>query len=168
MRDRRSYQLTRRFRPASVQESRNPRAYDLDHFKQIDDTLGHAYRSDRGPAQHLAGNRAAVGRLGGDEFALTLRIAPERRQARLAQLVQELTQPVVLDDHRVVQVAASIGAAAASTLRTPALPVLQRAADTALYRGKHTGHAVLATPADLTVASVNGRRAGTHTMERTA
>ncbi|MFD9541407.1 GGDEF domain-containing protein [Streptomyces sp. NPDC060022] len=159
-----------------AQDSGNSRGSDLDHFKQINDTLGHAAgdaviaaTADR--LSTWAGNRAAVGRLGGDEFALTLRIAPERWQTRLAQLVQKLTQPVVLDNHRVVQVAASIGAAAANTLRTPALPVLQRAADTALYRGKHTGHAVLATPADLTVASVNGRRAGrpgTHTMERNA
>ncbi|MFJ8768978.1 diguanylate cyclase domain-containing protein [Streptomyces clavifer] len=73
MRDRRSYQLTCRFRPASVQESRNPRAYDLDHFKQIKDTLGHAAGNAviAATAERLstwAGSRAAVGRLGGDEF----------------------------------------------------------------------------------------------------
>lgn len=149
---------------------------DLDHFKAINDTLGHAAgdavisaTADR--LRAWAGNRAAVGRLGGDEFALTLRIAPERRQARLAQLVDKLTQPVVLEDHRVVQVAASIGAASASSLGTSSLSALQRAADTALYKGKHTGRAVLASRADLTAASVNGRRAGrpgTHTVERTA
>ncbi|MEU9529725.1 GGDEF domain-containing protein [Streptomyces sp. NPDC048210] len=149
---------------------------DLDHFKAINDTLGHAAgdavisaTADRLSA--WAGSRAAVGRLGGDEFALTLRIAPERRQARLAQLVDKLTQPVVLEDHRVVQVAASIGAASANSLGTSNLSVLQRAADTALYKGKHTGRAVLASRADLTTASVNGRRAGrsgTHTVERTA
>ncbi|WP_331730974.1 hypothetical protein [Streptomyces sp. NBC_01174] len=57
------------------------------------------------------------------------------------------------------------------SLGTTNLSVLQRAADAALYKGKHTGRAVLATPDDLTAASVNGRRAGrpgTHTVERTA
>ncbi|MGW0793004.1 hypothetical protein ACWD04_33620 [Streptomyces sp. NPDC002911] len=49
--------------------------------------------------------------------------------------------------------------------------MLQRAADAALYRAKHTGRALLASRTDLTAASVNGRRAGrpgTHTVERTA
>ncbi|MEU2462365.1 GGDEF domain-containing protein [Streptomyces sp. NPDC012473] len=149
---------------------------DLDHFKAINDTFGHAAGDAviTATAERLstwAGSRAAVGRLGGDEFALTLRIAPERRQARLAQLVHALTKPVVLEDHRVVQVAASIGAAAADALGTTDLSVLQRAADTALYKGKHSGRAVLATSDDLTTASVNGRRAGrpgTHTLEPTA
>ena len=54
-----------------------------------------------------AGKCAAVGRLCGDKFALTLRLAPERRQTRLAQLIQKLPQPVVLDNHPVIQVAAS-------------------------------------------------------------
>ncbi|MFJ8982837.1 GGDEF domain-containing protein [Streptomyces sp. NPDC102282] len=77
---------------------------DLDHFKAFSDTLDHAVgdavisaTADRLSA--WAGCRAAVGRLGGDEFALTLRIGPERRQARLAQLFDKLAQPVVLEDH---------------------------------------------------------------------
>ncbi|WP_327436547.1 diguanylate cyclase domain-containing protein [Streptomyces sp. NBC_01201] len=81
MRDRRSYQLTRGSGLASVQESRNPRASDLDHFKAIDDTLGHAAgdavisaTADRLSA--WTGSRAAVGRLGGDEFALRCASAP--------------------------------------------------------------------------------------------
>ncbi|MFD7972756.1 GGDEF domain-containing protein [Streptomyces clavifer] len=149
---------------------------DLDRFKQIKDTLGHAAGDAviAATAERLstwAGNHAAVGRLGGDEFAVTLRITPARRQARLAQLVHRLARPVVLDDHRIVQVAASTGAAAADTPATTDLSALQRAADTALYQGKHTGRPILATTDDLTVASVNGRRAGrpgTHTLERTA
>ncbi|WP_329046645.1 GGDEF domain-containing protein [Streptomyces sp. NBC_01422] len=149
---------------------------DLDHFKSINDTLGHAVgdaviaaTADR--LSTWAGSRAAVGRLGGDEFALTLRIAPERRQARLAHLVHKLAEPVVLEDDRVVQVAASIGAAPGDSLSTTNLSVLQRAADVALYKGKHTGRAVVAAPEDLTAASVNGRRAGrpgAHPLERTA
>ncbi|MFE9913032.1 diguanylate cyclase domain-containing protein, partial [Streptomyces clavifer] len=76
---------------------------------------------------------------------MTLRITPERRQARLAQLVHRLARPVVLEDHHIVPVAASIGGATADTLATTDLSALQRAADTALYQGKHTGRPVLAT-----------------------
>ncbi|MFE4801699.1 diguanylate cyclase domain-containing protein [Streptomyces sp. NPDC056708] len=72
VRDRRSYQLTRRFRPASVQESRNPRASDADHFKAVNDTMGHpagdAVLAAFGTRLTAwAGPHATVGRLGGDE-----------------------------------------------------------------------------------------------------
>ncbi|MFB7329066.1 hypothetical protein [Streptomyces sp. NPDC056190] len=40
------------------------------------------------------------------------------------------------------------------------LTVLQRAADAALYDGKHSGRAHVATAAHTTVPSTNGRRAG--------
>lgn len=149
---------------------------DLDHLKRINDTLGHlagdaviAATADR--LSTWAGSRAAVGRLGGDEFALTLRISPGCRQVRLAQLVRMLAQPLILEDGRMVPVTASVGAAAADSLGTLDLSVLQRAADAALYEGKHTGRAVLATAAHMAAESVNGRRAGrpgTHTLERTA
>ncbi|MDX3434237.1 hypothetical protein PV664_35900 [Streptomyces sp. ME01-18a] len=94
--------------------------------------------------------------------------SPQARGARAAERVED-GEPGTI--HRVVQVAASIGAASANSLGTSSLSLLQRAADTALYKGKHTGRAVLASRADLTAASVNGRRAGrpgTHTVERTA
>lgn len=45
-------------------------------------------------------------------------------------------------------------------LGTRDLTTLQRAADSALYDGKHTGRAVLATGQHVTVPSINGRRAG--------
>ncbi|MFD0068726.1 hypothetical protein [Streptomyces sp. NPDC127574] len=78
---------------------------------------------------------------------------------------------VVLEDGRTVDVAASVGAVTPTTLGTRDLPVLQRAADAALYDGKHSGTAHLATPAHASVPSVNGRRAGrpgTHRWGRAA
>ncbi|RSS80961.1 diguanylate cyclase [Streptomyces sp. WAC02707] len=56
--------------------------------------------------------------------------------------------------------AASVGAATPNTVGSRDLSVLQRAADAALYDGKHTGRAVLATAAHAAVPSLNGRRAG--------
>ncbi|MFI6143754.1 GGDEF domain-containing protein [Streptomyces griseus] len=138
---------------------------DADHFKAVNDTLGHA-AGDAVLAAFgarltvWAGPRAAVGRLGGDEFAVVLDLAADRREVRLEQLVRMLHTPVTLDDGRTVDVAASIGAAAPDVLGTRDLTTLQRAADAALYDGKHSGRAVVATAVHAATPSINGRRAG--------
>ncbi|GGX69112.1 GGDEF domain-containing protein [Streptomyces minutiscleroticus] len=138
---------------------------DADHFKQINDQLGHAAGDTVLAAfgarlTAWAGPRAAVGRLGGDEFAVVLELPADRRAHRLRQLVRMLHTPVVLDDGRTVDVAASAGAAAPDTVAAYDLATLQRAADAALYDGKHTGRAVLATAQHTIVPSINNRRAG--------
>ncbi len=138
---------------------------DQDHFKSVNDTLGHAagdavLTATAARLQAWAGPRAAVGRLGGDEFAIVLRVEPERREVRLEQLVRMLHTPVSLDDGQTVDVAASVGAAAPDTLGIRDLSLLQRAADAALYDGKHSGRAVLANLRHTQVPSINGRRAG--------
>ncbi|MGI5532529.1 GGDEF domain-containing protein [Streptomyces syringium] len=138
---------------------------DVDHFKQINDTRGHA-AGDRVLAviarrlTAWAGGHASVGRLGGDEFAVATRIGPGRRQLRLAQLTTLLAQPVEVDNGAPVDVAASIGAASPDILGTRDLRLLQRAADAAMYDGKHSGRAILAGPQHAAVPSINGRRAG--------
>lgn len=150
---------------------------DLDHFKQINDGPGGHAAGDRvlaATAARLtawAGSRGAVGRLGGDEFAFAVRIGPARRELRLAQLATLLAQPVEVDDGALVDVAASVGAACPAILGTRDLSPLLRAADAAMYAGKHTGRAVLAGPQHATVPSINGRRAGrpgTSTLGRAA
>lgn len=138
---------------------------DADRFKQINDSLGHAAGDTVLAAfgarlTAWAGPRAAVGRLGGDEFAVVLELPAGRRALRLEQLVRMLHTPVTLDDGRTVDVAASVGAAAPAPVGSRDLTVLQRAADSALYDGKHSGRAHLATAAHATVPSINGRRAG--------
>ncbi|MGW7130900.1 GGDEF domain-containing protein [Streptomyces bobili] len=138
---------------------------DADHFKAVNDTLGHpagdaVLAAFGARLTAWAGPRASVGRLGGDEFAVVLELPADRLEQRLAQLVRMLRTPVVLDDGRTVDVAASVGAATPDIVGSSNLAVLQRAADAALYDGKHTGHAVIAAMAHTTVASVNGRRAG--------
>ncbi|WP_432089139.1 GGDEF domain-containing protein [Streptomyces sp. bgisy095] len=138
---------------------------DADHFKAINDSLGHAVGDTVLAAfgarlAAWAGPAAAVGRLGGDEFSLVLELPADRRVQRLEQLVRMLHTPVVLDDGRTVDVAASVGAATPGVVGSRDLSVLQRAADAALYDGKHTGRAVLATATHVTVPSLNGRRLG--------
>ncbi|MER6408880.1 GGDEF domain-containing protein [Streptomyces viridosporus] len=138
---------------------------DADHFKAVNDTMGHpagdaVLAAFGARLTAWAGPRAAVGRLGGDEFAVVLDLPAERREQRLAQLVRMLHMPVTLDDGRAVDVAASVGAATPDTIGTRDLSVLQRAADAALYDGKHSDRTVLATAAHAATPTVNGRRAG--------
>ncbi|GGY76961.1 diguanylate cyclase domain-containing protein [Streptomyces anulatus] len=138
---------------------------DADRFKAVNDTLGHAAGDTVLAAFGFrltawAGPRSAVGRLGGDEFAVVLELTSGRREQRLEQLVRMLHTPVTLDDGRTVAVAASVGAATPDVLGTRDLSALQRAADAALYAGKHSGRAVLATVEQTKVPSINGRRAG--------
>jgi diguanylate cyclase (GGDEF)-like protein len=137
---------------------------DADHFKRINDTMGHpagdgVLTAIAARLTAWAGPHASVGRLGGDEFAVLLELPATRREQRLAQLVRMLRTPVVLDDGRTVDVAASVGAATPDAIGTRDLTALQRAADAALYDGKHSGRATVATAAHVAVPSINGRRA---------
>ncbi|MGW3653552.1 GGDEF domain-containing protein [Streptomyces sp. NPDC000878] len=138
---------------------------DADHFKDINDNLGHAagdavLAAFGARLTAWAGPHAAVGRLGGDEFAVVLEMPADRRAHRLEQLVRMLHTPVTMDDGRTVDVAASVGVATPDATGVRDLSQLQRAADAALYEGKHSGRAHLATKEHATVASTNGRRAG--------
>ncbi|MFE2140482.1 GGDEF domain-containing protein [Streptomyces sp. NPDC059456] len=138
---------------------------DQDHFKAVNDTLGHAagdavLAATAARLTDWAGPRASVGRLGGDEFAVVLELSAGCLEQRLAQLVRMLHTPVVLEDGRTVDVRASVGATTPHAVSSRDLSLLQRAADAALYDGEHTGLALLAARQHVTVPSINGRRAG--------
>jgi diguanylate cyclase (GGDEF)-like protein len=139
---------------------------DIDDFKKLNDSRGHAagdqiLAATAARLTQWAGSRGVVGRLGGDEFAVATRIGSGRRQARLDQLDHLLTQPVHVNDNTYwVTPAVSVGAAAPDLTGTRDLGLLLRAADAAMYAGKHTGAAVLAGPEHRDVPTINGRRAG--------
>ena len=117
---------------------------DLDHFKNINDTLGHA-SGDALLCQvtrrllDCAGERVTAGRLGGDEFAL---IVPETAGEQdavgvAARLRHVLHAPFALERGE-VGVTASIGVALYPADAADAGTLLQYA-DTALYRAKEAG-----------------------------
>ncbi|MFS8477726.1 MAG: bifunctional diguanylate cyclase/phosphodiesterase [Micromonosporaceae bacterium] len=116
---------------------------DLDRFKEVNDTLGHAAGDQvlievARRMQAAAGENALVARLGGDEFAVLLRrltapaIATHRAQAILASL----TIPIEVDGIR-ISVEASIGIATAPS--RGGFVELMRRADIAMYQAKRTG-----------------------------
>lgn len=117
---------------------------DLDHFKNINDSLGH-HVGDRlleALAQRLRAcvrESDMVARLGGDEFVLAL--SDVTRDADTGEVAQQmlaaLREPFLIDGHE-LHVGASVGIS-----RYPAdgedSGALLRAADSALYRAKGDG-----------------------------
>jgi diguanylate cyclase (GGDEF)-like protein len=117
---------------------------DLDHFKKINDTVGHA-AGDRVLSVAAQRLRACVkegdtvARLGGDEFAVILRdVASAEAASAVAQrIVLSLQQPLNLAG-REHTVCASIGIALLPQ-DGEAIDTLLRNADTAMYRAKDLG-----------------------------
>ena len=117
---------------------------DLDHFKGVNDTLGHPIgdlllkaAADR--MRSCVRGEDVVARLGGDEFAI-LQVpsdAPLDVTALATRLIEVVGAPYDLDGHQVV-VGASVGIAMApSDSNVP--DVLMKNADLALYRAKADG-----------------------------
>ena len=119
---------------------------DLDDFKIVNDSLGHAAGDALLVAvtERIAGSVRdgdLVARLGGDEFAvLTADAADLKKAVAMAQrLVRELRAPYVIGD-RHVSVTASIGIASARDANEQASDVV-RNADVAMYMAKANGKA---------------------------
>jgi diguanylate cyclase (GGDEF)-like protein len=119
---------------------------DLDEFKFVNDSLGHAV-GDRvlvGTAERLrlnTTNNDCIARFGGDEFAVLLdgRHTRDELEAKVHRLGRALAEPHVLDG-REIFVTASIGVAYVHADYRNVEDVL-RDADTAMYHAKATGRA---------------------------
>lgn len=106
---------------------------DLDHFKQINDTLGHA-AGDRllrqlGETawQHLR-KEDIFARIGGDEFALLLPNCPEQKAVNIVERLAESLPS-----------GCTLSSGIASRRDKEGWESLQRRADQALYAAKHAG-----------------------------
>jgi diguanylate cyclase (GGDEF)-like protein len=127
----------------SAQEPAALLCLDLDDFKLVNDTLGHA----TGDAVLVAvGERIrgcirdhdTAARLGGDEFAIILASSDVEEVAVVARrLIERISRPYHFDG-RLVEIGISIGASLApKDAKTPA--GLMKNADLALYRAKSEG-----------------------------
>ncbi|MEO6205522.1 MAG: bifunctional diguanylate cyclase/phosphodiesterase [Mycobacteriales bacterium] len=114
---------------------------DLDHFKEINDTLGHAagdlFLQEVGRRLSSAlPHSEAVCRLGGDEFAVLLGglPAPAAADVVAARLLEVLSEPVLFDGLR-LSIEGSVGIACYPQDAGDFTELLQRA-DVALYQAK--------------------------------
>ncbi|MBK9359784.1 MAG: diguanylate cyclase [Rubrivivax sp.] len=119
---------------------------DLDRFKPINDSAGHAagdavLRAVAAAMQRQVRASDVVGRLGGDEFALLLRGCDERRAVDIADKVRLAIECTVVDwDGRPLSVGASLGVSAHRLdLDGPAQWLAM--ADDACYAAKRAGGA---------------------------
>ena len=118
---------------------------DLDHFKVINDSLGHALGDElvETMAERLRTTLrpgSTVARFGGDEFVVLCEdLADDDAALAVARrLLAAVAEPVALSTQEVF-VTASIGVAIAAPDATP--DTLLRDADAAMYRAKNTGRA---------------------------
>ncbi len=121
---------------------------DLNHFKDINDALGHSAGDQvlvaiASRLKAAAGGDALVTRLGGDEFAVLYRDlpAPALAMHRSTALMSVLREPVEVDGMPLT-VSASAGVATAPTIG--GFVELMRRADIAMYQAKRTRSAVTA------------------------
>jgi diguanylate cyclase (GGDEF)-like protein len=120
---------------------------DLDMFKNVNDTLGHAVgdkllKAVAGRLTALARQSDTVARMGGDEFAIVQVALEEAADATtLAErVISSISEPFEIDGHHVV-VGTSVGIAIGPNDGTDPDQLL-RNADLALYRAKGEGRGV--------------------------
>ncbi|HEY5717052.1 MAG TPA: EAL domain-containing protein, partial [Motiliproteus sp.] len=117
---------------------------DLDHFKHINDSLGHAAGDQLllEVAHRLTSSvreEDTVARLGGDEFTLLLEDLREPKDVEpvLTKLLKRLRRPFNIDGHK-LHITGSIGVSLAPQDGDDETTLL-RNADTALYKAKERG-----------------------------
>jgi len=117
---------------------------DLDHFKEVNDTLGHAagdqlLKTVAGRLRTCVREEDTVARMGGDEFCLILPDLCRREEAAVvAQAILDVLQEPFLLDGRPVSVSGSIGITLYPD-EGDSPEALLRTADRAMYRAKEGG-----------------------------
>lgn len=118
---------------------------DLDRFKHINDTLGHAAGDAMlihaaSVLREKAGPDNFVARIGGDEFVIAITEPTDEEQLalRAERIIERMRQPVPYDNHE-CRIGVSIGIAMADTSLKDYGRHLLVDADIALYRAKSNG-----------------------------
>ncbi|MEH7829023.1 diguanylate cyclase domain-containing protein [Gemmobacter denitrificans] len=144
LRNRRAFDLALR----SAAASSHPFALvhlDLDFFKAVNDTLGHAAGDHvlREVARVLVEEtrgQDTVARVGGDEFVIILHGLDDAKRSRqiVERIIRRLLQPIPYED-QVCRIGASAGIALASQYALRHADTMLNDADQALYSAKRAG-----------------------------
>ena len=118
---------------------------DLDRFKDINDSLGHAagdriLRAAATRLQQTVGLHHTVARLGGDEFTVVLENleSPEDADKIAREIIMAFEAPLLLDDRREIAISPSIGISLYPDHAQVPTELLKQA-DTAMYQAKAAG-----------------------------
>ena len=114
--------------------------FDLDRFKDVNDTLGHKAGDHllvevARRARAVLEDASAFARLGGDEFAAIVRWADDKRPEDYGHAIVEAMNEPFLIDGQTVEVAASVGIAVGDVMLDDGHELLRRA-DAAMYEVK--------------------------------
>ncbi|WP_342166889.1 EAL domain-containing protein [Methylobacterium sp. SD21] len=114
---------------------------DLDRFKQVNDTYGHATGDQllvqvAGRLNEVAGPHGFVARLGGDEMAMLVYGDQEETMAVASQVIAALSAPFQIDQIR-ISIGCSIGVCCTDDARDAG--ELMQFSDIALYESKRQG-----------------------------
>lgn len=119
---------------------------DLDHFKTINDTYGHAVgdkvlQEFTKQVQSQIRTSDLFGRIGGEEFALLLKDLTLKQSVDIAQRICNVVYatPIQLDDGKELKISVSIGLSYQSLPYCTKIQQLINRADTALYQAKEKG-----------------------------
>jgi len=117
---------------------------DLDHFKQINDSYGHAagdacLRAIIDPIQAELRQSDVIGRFGGEEFVVILSSADTAAAHPIAERIRDRVANIRVDGFRApIQLTCSIGVAGSDTLGVWDEALIAYA-DTAVYAAKNAG-----------------------------
>jgi diguanylate cyclase (GGDEF)-like protein len=118
---------------------------DLDHFKKINDTMGHlagdtVLMTIAAILLKAVRNEDVVARFGGEEIAIILRAIELDGAAQMAERIRRLVEstPITIDG-KTIKATVSIGVASFPSTPCKTLEQLVEAADKALYRAKNAG-----------------------------
>ena len=145
---------------------------DLDYFKSINDTLGHAAGDHvlQVVAQVLVAETRApdtIARVGGDEFVILVHDMDDADalEAIARRIIEKLEEPIPFQGHQ-CRISGSAGTSCSTGYETPEADTMLHHADVALYasknagRGRHTLFSEALLKLDLTQST--GERGAAH------
>jgi len=118
--------------------------FDIDHFKQVNDTHGHAagdevLKAVASICKTVLRAGDLFGRVGGEEFAVILPHVDREGAAAVAEKLRAaIASEPIFGDHGALNVTASLGTSALSIVSKD-IETLLAQADAAMYQAKHGG-----------------------------